>query len=289
MKNIRLGNKVLDFSRPLVMGILNVTPDSFYDGGVYNSEVKVTARIHQLMEEGADIIDVGAYSTRPGAAPVDEKEEIARLEPAVELIRKYYPEANISIDTFRSKVAEEINGCFGPVLVNDISGGTLDKHMFAYVTRTQVPYIMMHIQGTPQTMQKNPVYSDVVKEVRMFFEQRIKCLNEMGFDNIILDPGFGFGKTLEHNYQLLDALDEYADMGYPVLAGMSRKSMICRVLELKAADALTGTTVLNTIALLKGAHLLRVHDVKEAVETVKIVEMLKRQKCGNDINPIPDF
>lgn len=268
MKTIKLADRELDFSVPVVMGILNVTPDSFYDGGKYVSEVKVIERIHQIVEEGAGIIDVGAYSTRPGAAFVDEKEELGRLAWAVELIRKYYPEVAVSIDTFRAKVAEEIITCLGPVIVNDISGGTMDDGMFEMVAKTGVPYMMMHIQGTPQTMQKNPVYQDVVAEVRDFFTERIKKLNALGFDNIILDPGFGFGKTLAHNYELMNHMEIYQELGYPVLVGISRKTMIYKLLGGTAQDALNGTTVLNTIALMKGANILRVHDVKEAREAV---------------------
>lgn len=268
MKTIKLADRELDFSVPVVMGILNVTPDSFYDGGKYVSEVKVIERIHQIVEEGAGIIDVGAYSTRPGAAFVDEKEELGRLSWAVELIRKYYPEVAVSIDTFRAKVAEEIITCLGPVIVNDISGGTMDDGMFEMVAKTGVPYMMMHIQGTPQTMQKNPVYQDVVAEVRDFFTERIEKLNTLGFDNIILDPGFGFGKTLAHNYELMNHMEIYQELGYPVLVGISRKTMIYKLLGGTAQDALNGTTVLNTIALMKGANILRVHDVKEAREAV---------------------
>ncbi len=269
MKVIKFGDRDMDFCRPLVMGILNVTPDSFYDGGKYLSEVRLIERI-RIVEEGADIIDVGAYSTRPGAAFVDEKEEIGRLSLAVELIRKYYPRALVSIDTFRAKVAEEIITCLGPVMVNDISGGTMDEGMFEYVAKAGVPYVLMHIQGTPQTMQKNPVYGDVVQEVRDFFVERIVRLNGLGFDNIVLDPGFGFGKTLEHNYKLMNGMDSYSELGYPLLVGISRKSMIYKLLGGTPDDALNGTTVLNTIALMKGAVILRVHDVKEAVEAVRI-------------------
>lgn len=278
VKNPQMGGEKLDLSKPLVMGILNVTPDSFYDGGKYLSEVKVIERIRQIVEEGAEIIDVGAYSTRPGAAFVDEKEELARLEPAVELIRKYYPDVWVSIDTFRAGVAWEINKCLGPVIINDISGGTMDDRMFETVARLGVPYILMHIQGTPQTMQKNPVYKDVVKEIRDFFEERIRRLKTMGFDNLILDPGFGFGKTVEHNYELMNRLEEYLTLGYPLLSGISRKTMIWKFLGITPAEALNGTTVLNTVSLLKGAHILRVHDVKEAVETVRIVEKLKEAR-----------
>lgn len=276
MKTITLNKLPLDLSTPVVMGILNVTPDSFYDGGKYTTETAVIRRIHQIVEEGAGIIDVGAYSTRPGAAFVDEQEELGRLSWAVELVRKYYPNQPVSIDTFRAGVARELVSCLGEVIVNDISGGTLDENMFDFVAETGVPYIMMHIQGTPQTMQQNPVYEDVVREVRQFLTERIAVLNAKGFDNIILDPGFGFGKTLAHNYELMSGMDTYQDLGYPLLVGISRKTMIYKLLGGTAQDALNGTTVLNTIALLKGANILRVHDVKEAVETVRIVQQLNR-------------
>lgn len=276
MKTITLNKLPLDLSTPVVMGILNVTPDSFYDGGKYTTETAVIRRIHQIVEEGAGIIDVGAYSTRPGAAFVDEQEELGRLSWAVELVRKYYPNLPVSIDTFRAGVAREIVSCLGEVIVNDISGGTLDENMFDFVAETGVPYIMMHIQGTPQTMQQNPVYEDVVREVRQFLTERIAVLNAKGFDNIILDPGFGFGKTLAHNYELMSGMDTYQDLCYPLLVGISRKTMIYMLLGGTAQDALNGTTVLNTIALLKGANILRVHDVKEAVETVRIVQQLNR-------------
>lgn len=274
MKILQLGKKNLDVSHPVVMGILNVTPDSFYDGGHYETETAIIGRIHQIVEEGAGIIDIGAYSTRPGAAMVDKKEEVARLAPAVELVRKYYPSVPVSIDTFRSEVAREIYHCLGEVIVNDISGGTMDTEMFGFIAETRLPYVMMHIQGTPQTMQKNPVYRDVTKEVYRFFEERTDLLRAAGMENIILDPGFGFGKTLEHNYELMNHLDLFQELGYPLLVGISRKSMISRLLETTPAEALNGTTVLNTVALMKGAAILRVHDVKEAVETVKIVERL---------------
>lgn len=276
MKTITLNKLPLDLNTPVVMGILNVTPDSFYDGGKYTTETAVIRRIHQIVEEGAGVIDVGAYSTRSGAAFVDEQEELGRLSWAVELVRKYYPNLPVSIDTFRAGVAREIVSCLGKVIVNDISGGTLDENMFDFVAETGVPYIMMHIQGTPQTMQQNPVYEDVVREVRQFLTERIAVLNAKGFDNIILDPGFGFGKTLAHNYELMSGMDTYQDLGYPLLVGISRKTMIYKLLGGTAQDALNGTTVLNTIALLKGANILRVHDVKEAVETVRIVQQLNR-------------
>ncbi len=274
MKTITLNHRPLDLTSPVVMGILNVTPDSFYDGGKYLSETKVIGRIRQIVEEGAGIIDVGAYSSRPGAAFVDEKEELGRLAWAVELVRKYYPSVPVSIDTFRAGVAKEIVGCLGEVMVNDISGGTLDDGMFDFVASSGVPYIMMHIQGTPQTMQKNPVYDNVVADVRRFFTDRIARLNAAGFDNIILDPGFGFAKTTEQNYELMSGMDSYRDLGYPLLVGISRKTMIYKALGCTANEALNGTTVLNTISLMKGASILRVHDVKEAVEAVKLVGRL---------------
>ncbi len=274
MKTITLNHRPLDLTSPVVMGILNVTPDSFYDGGKYLSETKVIGRIRQIVEEGAGIIDVGAYSSRSGAAFVDEKEELGRLAWAVELVRKYYPSVPVSIDTFRAGVAKEIVGCLGEVMVNDISGGTLDDGMFDFVASSGVPYIMMHIQGTPQTMQKNPVYDNVVADVRRFFTDRIARLNAAGFDNIILDPGFGFGKTLDHNYELMSGMHTYRDLGYPLLVGISRKTMIYKALGCTANEALNGTTVLNTISLMKGASILRVHDVKEAVEAVKLVGRL---------------
>lgn len=278
-KILNVGKERLDFSVPVVMGILNVTPDSFYDGGSYQSEAKIIGRIHQIVEEGAGIIDVGAYSSRPGAAFVNEKEEIGRLMPAVELIRKYYPHVPVSIDTFRAKVAREVVTCMGAVIVNDISGGTMDRDMYAYVAETGVPYVMMHIQGTPENMQKNPDYADVVGEVGDFFKERIGLLRAAGFQNIILDPGFGFGKTLRHNYELLNGMEAYKELACPLLVGISRKSMIYKLTGGTPAEALNGTTVLNTIALMKGADILRVHDVKEAVEAVKIVDETVNAGC----------
>ena len=272
---IVLGDKKVSLERPVVMGILNVTPDSFYDGGKYLSEIGVIKRIDEIVEQGAGIIDVGAYSTRPGAAFVSEEEELSRLSFAVELVRKYHPEVPVSIDTFRSGVAKEINHCLGPVIVNDISGGTMDDRMFEPVAGMGVPYILMHIQGTPQDMQVNPRYDDVVREVGEFFTERIARLNALGFNNIILDQGFGFGKTVAHNYQLMDKMESFLDFGYPLLVGISRKTMIWRLLDITPKEALNGTTVLNTISLIKGAHILRVHDVREAVEAVKIVEAMR--------------
>ena len=276
VKYIEVGGERVSLERPVVMGILNVTPDSFYDGGRYTSELKIIERIHEIVEQGAGIIDVGAYSTRPGAEFVDEREELSRLSFAVELVRKYYPHLPVSIDTFRANVAREIRHCLGDVIVNDISGGTMDEKMFETVAEMNVPYILMHIQGTPRDMQVNPHYEDVVGEVRQFLAERIAHLNALGFNKIIIDQGFGFGKTLEHNYRLMEGIGDFLTLDYPSLVGISRKTMIWKLLGCTPKEALNGTTVLNTIALLKGAHILRVHDVREAVEAVKIVEELKR-------------
>ncbi len=271
---IEIDGKKIDFSNKAVMGILNVTPDSFFDGGCYSSEVALRNRIDQILGEDADIIDLGAYSTRPGAPDVSVDEELKRLDVAMELIRRYHPDAIVSIDTFRSSVASAINRCFGPVIVNDISGGTMDPDMFDFVAESGLPYIMMHIQGTPETMQDNPEYDDVTLQVKAFFQQRVSMLAERGFSNLILDPGFGFGKRIEHNYKLLNEMDSLIDLGFPILVGVSRKSMIYKVIGGAPADALNGTTVLNTIALLRGASILRVHDVRQAVETVRLVKEL---------------
>lgn len=276
VKYIEVGGERVSLERPVVMGILNVTPDSFYDGGRYTSELKIIERIHEIVEQGAGIIDVGAYSTRSGAEFVDEREELSRLSFAVELVRKYYPHLPVSIDTFRANVAREIRHCLGDVIVNDISGGTMDEKMFETVAKMNVPYILMHIQGTPRDMQVNPHYEDVVGEVRQFLVERIARLNALGFNKIIIDQGFGFGKTLEHNYRLMERIGDFLTLDYPLLVGISRKTMIWKLLGCTPKEALNGTTVLNTIALLKGAHILRVHDVREAVEAVKIVEELKR-------------
>ncbi|MES2592148.1 MAG: dihydropteroate synthase [Bacteroidota bacterium] len=261
-------------STPLVMGILNVTPDSFFDGGKYNSESEWLEHTRQMVEEGADIIDVGAYSTRPGAKDISETEELERLIKVIESLRKNFPEIMISADTFRALVAEQAVEA-GADIINDISGGTMDDKMFHTIAKLQVPYVLMHIQGTPQTMQQNPDYEDVSKDVYDFFSKQLSKLSALGVSKVILDPGFGFGKTVEHNYQLINRLEKLDALGKPLLVGFSRKSMVNKVLNIKAADALNGTTVLNTIALEKGAKILRVHDVKQAKEAVTIVNYLK--------------
>lgn len=261
--------KRMDFTRPVVMGILNLTPDSFYEGS-RTSHGDVMQIAHQMLTEGAAIIDLGAVSTRPGAAEVKADEEKRRLLPALRAIRQNYPGIIISVDTYRAEVAAAA-AAEGADMINDISGGTFDPGMVPTIIRLDIPYIIMHIQGTPWNMQVNPVYDNVTEEVFGFLQVQARKLEERGHHKIILDPGFGFGKTVEHNYTLLNNLDQLAATGYPVLAGMSRKSMINRVLGTKPEEALNGTTVLNTVALLKGAAILRVHDVKEAVEAVKLV------------------
>ncbi len=267
--------KRMDFSVPRVMGIVNVTPDSFYEVGAEDRQhtsldmwLKTTEK---MLDHGAYIIDIGAVSTRPGAAEVSEEEEKTRLLPVLKKIRKSFPEIIISVDTFRAEIARMAAG-EGADMINDISGGIFDPLMHSCITELKIPYIIMHLQGTPATMQLNPVYKDVLKEVLDFLLKQALELESKGHDKIIIDPGFGFGKTVEHNYTLLSRLDEFVKTGYPVLAGLSRKSMINKVLGTRPAEALNGTTVLNTIALMKGAGILRVHDVAEAVQAVKLVE-----------------
>ncbi|MDR0544355.1 MAG: dihydropteroate synthase [Odoribacteraceae bacterium] len=269
-KFIDIDNQRISLDAPVVMGILNVTDDSFHDGGKYVSETQIIARVNEIVEQGAAIIDVGACSTRPGSVAASEEEEIGRAGFAVELIRKYHPRVPVSVDTFRASVVREICRCLGPVIVNDISGGAMDGEMFETVERLGLPYILCHAQGTPRDMQQAPRYDDVVREVRDFLGARAARLEATGLVQVIIDPGFGFGKTVAHNYRLLARLDSLVDLGYPVLAGLSRKSMACKVLDVAPRDALNATTALNAIALLKGASILRVHDVKEAAETVKI-------------------
>lgn len=263
--------KSLNFLRPVVMGILNITPDSFFDGGRYTNEKSIIEQVEKMLSEGATIVDIGANSTRPGAEEVSENEELERLLPVIKNIRKRYNKVIISADTFRSAVARKAFDA-GADIINDVSGGTLDNNMFATVADVKAPYILMHMQGTPKNMQKDPQYTDVVVEVKSFFQKKIQQLNNAGVQQIIIDPGFGFGKTVSHNFTLLKNLKEFGSFGYPVLAGLSRKSMVNKVLGTLPADALNGTTVLNTLALLNGASILRVHDVKEAIETIKLIQ-----------------
>lgn len=269
------GDKLLTFDKPLLMGIINLTPDSFYDGGRYGSLKAVIQDVEEKIRQGADVLDLGAVSSRPGAAELSADEEWKRLEPVLLEIRKQFPGCLISVDTFRAKIAEK-SAAAGANMINDISGGNADAEMFKTVARMQLPYVLMHMQGTPKTMQVNPSYADVVSEVRLFFEEKSETLKGLGFKKIILDPGFGFGKTLEHNFQLLKQLKVFSDLGYPVLAGLSRKSMINAVLGTNPVTALNGTSVLNSIALMNGASLLRVHDVQEARQAIELISYYQK-------------
>ena len=265
---------LIDLTTPKVMGILNITPDSFFDGGKYNNEKAILEQTEKMLHDGATFIDIGAYSSRPGAKHISEEEELARILPVINLLIKHYPEILISADTFRSNVAEAtINS--GAAIINDISGGKLDENMFEIVGKFNVPYILMHMKGTPQNMQQNPVYENVVTEIVSFFAEQIGQLRALHVNDVIIDVGFGFGKTIAHNYEILQKLALFKNLEAPILAGVSRKSMLYRVLEITPKEALNATTVANTIALLNGTNILRVHDVKEAVEAVKIVGELK--------------
>ena len=275
-KYINVNGSLLDLSVPCVMGILNITPDSFYAGSRMQTEAEITARAQQILDEGAGIIDIGAYSSRPNAENVSPHEEMGRLRMGLEILRRTQPGAVISVDTFRADVARMCVEEYGVAIINDIAAGEMDADMFRTVAELNVPYIMMHMQGTPQNMQQHPHYDNLLKEVFLYFAQKVQQLRDMGMKDIILDPGFGFGKTVEHNYELLAHLEEFRIFELPLLVGVSRKSMIYRLLGNTPQDALNGTTVLDTICLLKGADILRVHDVREAVETVKIVEAMRR-------------
>lgn len=269
---LNVGGRLLDLSQPQVMGILNVTPDSFYEASRQQHEEAIERRVRQIYEEGGDMIDIGAYSSRPGASDVSPDEEMERLRRGLTIIRRIRPDAVISVDTFRADVAKMCVEEFGADIINDISGGAMDATMFDTVARLKVPYILMHMQGTPQTMQTAPQYTDLMSEMLIYFARRIDQLHERGVCDIIVDPGFGFGKTLAHNYALMNHLDAFHTLECPLLVGISRKSMIYKLLGGTPESALNGTTVLNTLALSQGAHILRVHDVKECVETVQIVK-----------------
>ncbi|MDX6746437.1 dihydropteroate synthase [Polaribacter sp. PL03] len=264
---------LVDLTTPKVMGILNITPDSFFDGGKYKNESDILSQVEKMLLDGATFIDVGAYSSRPGAKHIPEEEELKRIVPVINLLVQNFPEIIISVDTFRSKIAQEtINA--GAAIVNDISGGKMDANMFATVAKLQVPYILMHMLGTPQNMQKNPIYKDVTKEIISFFAEQIYKLHQLKLNDIIIDVGFGFGKTNAHNFKILKNLELFKSLDAPILAGISRKSMLYKTLDISAQEALNATTSANTIALLNGANILRVHDVKEAVEAVKIVNQV---------------
>lgn len=274
--NINVGGRLLDFRKPRVMGILNVTPDSFFADSRKQSERDIRDRAEQIVREGAAIIDVGAYSSRPGADDVSAKEEMERLRLGLSAVRNACPDAIVSVDTFRSDVARMCVEEYGVGIINDISGGEMDKDMFATVAKLGVTYVLMHMQGTPQSMQDSPQYGNVALEVARYLAERVQRLRDLGQKDIILDPGFGFGKTLRHNYELLESLDYIKDMAQlPLLVGVSRKSMVYKPLDISPEEALNGTTVLNTMALMKGADVLRVHDVKACAEAVELFMLTK--------------
>lgn len=270
---INCNGKLIDLSHPQIMGILNITPDSFFDGGKHTNEKGILLHIERMLQDGATFIDVGAYSSRPGAAHISEKEELERILPIVKSILYTFPEAILSIDTFRSKVAKS---CVqeGASIINDISSGELDPKMLSTIGSLNVPYIMMHMQGTPQNMQTNPVYDNVTQEVLFYFSKKVADARSHGINDVIIDPGFGFGKTIAHNYQLLNELELLQNTELPILVGLSRKSMIYKVLNTDPEHALNGTTALNFLALHKGTQILRVHDVKEAQECVTLFKSL---------------
>lgn len=276
MKSINCNGTLIDLSTPKVMGILNCTPDSFFDGGKYHNSTEIVNQVEKMLSEGATFIDVGAYSSRPGAKHISEEEELDRILPVIKLLISEFSSVLISVDTFRSNVAEQ---CIhhGACIVNDISAGEMDANMFSTVAKLQIPYAIMHMQGTPQNMQQNPTYENVVTDLLYYFSKKIAELHKLGVNDIITDVGFGFGKTLEHNYQLLTHLELFKNLETPLLAGLSRKGMLYKPLNITADAALNATTAANTIALLHGASILRVHDVKEAVEAAKIVTLLNNK------------
>ena len=269
--NINIRGRLFDLSKPKVMGILNLTPDSFYDGGVHNEINKIEDHVNKMVNDGMDILDIGGYSSKPGAKNISVDEELTRVIPVLKHIRKIFPDLVISIDTFRSKIASaSLNE--GADIINDISGGTLDKNMMSVVAKNNCPYILMHMQGNPQNMQNDPSYENVTLEIIQYLAQRIKIAHDNNIVDIIVDPGFGFGKTLEHNFEILNNLEKFNVLDRPILAGFSRKSMIYKTLKTSSEKALNGTSSLNTIALTKGAKILRVHDVKEAKECIILHE-----------------
>lgn len=282
MHTLNLRGHLYPLNQPQIMGILNVTPDSFYAESRTQTEEAITHRVEQMVTEGADMIDIGAYSSRPGANDVSAEEESNRLRMGLGIVRRLYPEIPISVDTFRADVARMAVEEGGADIINDISGGMMDKNMFRTIARLGVPYILMHMQGTPDTMQTAPHYEDVRREVLLYLAERIDRLNQLGAKDIIIDPGFGFGKTLEHNYELMNHFEDFQELERPLLVGISRKTMIYKLIGGTPQTALNGTTVLNTIALSKGAHILRVHDVSQAVETKRIFMALNPKAHTTD-------
>ncbi len=274
-RTINVGGDLLDLTDPCIMGVINVTPDSFYDGNRVTSEIEMLEKVEQMVTDGALIIDVGSVSTRPGAEMISTKDELSRLLPAVKAIKKHFPEIVLSVDTYKSWVAVSVMEEVGPVIVNDISGGSIDSKMFEAIAKMQVPYILTHIQGTPGNMQENPFYRDVVHDVSAELSESVRRLTKLGVADILIDPGFGFGKSMDHNYKLLNRLDSFKVFQLPVVVGLSRKSMVWKVLDTTPENALNGTTVLNIMALLGGADILRVHDVKPAAEVIRLFLQLK--------------
>jgi dihydropteroate synthase len=274
-RSLTIRGNLYDLSRPLVMGILNYTPDSFYDGGKYSDPVALVAHVAGMIDDGADIIDVGAVSTRPGAEVISEDEEMRRLSQVLGIIREKFPATIISLDTFRSEVVMKMASEYGIDMVNDVSAGSLDENMFRVAADLKLPYIAMHMRGTPQTMNVKPVYEEVVNDILKYFADRVEVMRDHGINDIIIDPGFGFGKTVDHNYELAANLEVFKMLELPIMVGFSRKSMVCGPLKVNPDRALTGTIVLNAIAILKGADILRVHDVKEAKQTVTIAVRLR--------------
>jgi len=266
---------LMDFASPKVMGILNITPDSFYEGSRKQTEKEIAERVVQIVEEGADIIDIGGYSSRPSAVFTDETEEMRRLKSGLQILFREAPGAIVSIDTFRSDIARRCVEDFGVAIINDISAGALDDRMFETVARLQVPYIAMHLRGNPQTMMQNTNYEKMMQEILLYFAGKVVQLHQLGVNDIWIDPGFGFSKTTAQNYQILDKLEEFHIFELPLLVGLSRKTMIWEALATSPAGSLNGTTALNMFALTKGARILRVHDVKEAVETVRLYNRIK--------------
>ena len=271
---INIKGNLLDLNKPKIMGILNVTPDSFFDGGLYNTEKKVDTQVMKMIEDGMDILDVGGYSSRPGAKEISINEEIDRVIPVVKFIRKTYPELILSVDTFRSEVARNCLD-LGIDIINDISAGCIDKNILDVVAEYNCPYIMMHMKGTPQTMQVNPEYENLIKELLIYFAKRIYLAREKGIIDIIVDPGFGFGKTLDHNYTIMKKIENFKLLDLPILVGISRKSFITKQLDIDKKDSLNGTTALNMYFLEKNVNILRVHDVKEAKECIMLHEKIK--------------
>jgi len=264
--------KILDLSKPQVMGILNITPDSFYDGNKYKRMTEIQGQMEKMMEEGAAIIDIGAYSSRPGASDISPAEEWKRLEPVLMLILQKYDDFIFSIDTFRSEIARQAISNYPVSMINDISAGELDDKMFDTVATENIPYIMMHMKGNPQNMKSKAQYQDILNEITDYFSEKTERLKQMGLKDMVIDPGFGFSKTIDQNFELLGLVNNFKIFGFPILAGLSRKSMIYKTLNISPGEALNGTTVLNTIALMQGINILRVHDVNEARETIQLYE-----------------